>query len=459
MPALRTHLARGYLSARLIYNGELRRSLRWFRGNEQKSIPEIRELQGNLLANLLYHSARRVPYYRQLFSELGLTPAELAAPDSLSRLPLLTKSIVKADPTALVADNLSPKQLIRSGTGGSTGMPVPFYRDSLYMRRSAALKWRNLMWTGWAMGEPRARIWGSAFDVRLSSHLIDRTIKWLDNQVTFPAFAMTEASMTDWHHQVRAMRPVIVEGYTNPLVAFTRYVREQGWRLDDLGVKGVINAAETLYEPQRRFLEESYGCHVFNRYGGRELSDIAHECRCGTLHLCDDWVVAEVVDADGNPLPPGVTGQIVLTGLHNFAMPFIRYAVEDVGALLPADHACPCGLPFRGLARVEGRIQDLIVLPQGGYVAGEIFPHLFKDFDVRRFQVVQEEVASVSVDLIAGPQLSTANQQYLVEKLQAYLPGVTVSLHLVDDIPATASGKFRFTVSKVAGADAFRSIS
>lgn len=453
---LRRLISRGYASARLTYNHELRQSLAWFRANNKRDPETLRSWQVQQLAILLAHSREYVPYYRELFAHLDRDVFQMASPSEFSRLPLLTKQDIRDNLDSLIAENISKNGLIRSGTGGSTGIPVSFYRDASYMRVAAALKWRNVMWAGWRFGDARVKIWGSAFDLKSSAQLQNRMIQWLINEETYPAFDMSEENMRLWFERIRTTRPAFIEGYTNPLVGFARYVHESKERLDNLGIKGIINAAETLYESQRSYLEDVFGCRVYNRYGGRELSDIAHECQHGTLHICDDWVYVEVVDDFGMPVPAETSGQIVLTGLHNKAMPFIRYAVEDVGALMPENYSCPCGLPFRALARLEGRIQDLIVLPQGGYVAGEIFPHLFKDFAIDRFQVVQHTKSSVEVKLVTRPQFSLENQGYILEKLKAYLPQVDIVLNFVDDIPASSSGKFRFTISHVAGADALR---
>lgn len=456
MNFLRKLISIGYTTARLSYNPELRQALAWFKANDKRDRETLRFWQMHQLSSILTHSGNFVHYYREMFARLGFDMSQTVSPAMFAALPLLTKQDIRENLEALVQDNIPKARLIRSGTGGSTGAPVPFYRDVSYMRTAAALKWRNLMWTGWRLGDARVKIWGSAFDVKHSSYLLDRMIRWFSNEETYPAFEMSEDNMQKWFRRICNIRPAFIEGYTNPLVGFACYVQENQGRLDNLGIKGVINAAETLYESQRRCLEDVFGCRVFNRYGGRELSDIAHECQHGTLHICDDWVYVEVVDDKGWPVQPGVSGQIVLTGLHNKSMPFIRYAVEDVGALMPDDFVCPCGLPFRSLARLEGRIQDLIVLPGGGYVAGEIFPHLFKDFDIEHFQVIQYTEHTVEVKIVAGVQFNNDNQRYILEKLQTYLPQVDIKLNLVEDIPLSASGKFRFTVSHVAGAQALR---
>jgi phenylacetate-CoA ligase len=175
------------------------------------------------------------------------------------------------------------------------------------------------------------------------------------------------------------------------------------------------------------------------------------------LHINQDWVYVEVVDDLGMPVKPGESGQIVLTSLFNLGMPFIRYAVQDVGAFPIDNRPCPCGRGFSILQRLEGRIQDLIILPRGGYLAGEFFPHLFKDFDICQYQVIQKTKTTIEIKLVYGSTFTDYSLSYLENKIREYAPGIELEFYRVSDIPTSASGKFRSTISLVQGSDALRS--
>jgi phenylacetate-CoA ligase len=444
-------VSKTYYRTRLIYNTELSQRLNWFKNNEHLSQEQIQQLQWSLLSQILDHAEQNVPYYRDLFKKLDLHAKDIRNRDDFVKLPLLTKQDIKENLERLVANNFLHGQLIRSGTGGSTGVPVPFYHDRQYYRFASALSLRNLMWTGWQYGEPRLKIWGSAFDIKPTQKLIGRFFSWMENQILFPAFDMSEEHLNDWTHQIEQIHPVVVEGYTNPLVALASHAERLNIRLNDLDVRAVINAAETLFDNQRELLKKIFGCKVYNRYGGRELSTIAHECEVGSLHINQDWVYLEIVDDLGMPVKPGGSGQIVLTGLFTFGMPFIRYAVQDIGAFPMHENLCSCGRGFSILEHLEGRIQDLIVLPEGGYLAGEFFAHLFKDFDICQYQVVQKTKTKMEIKLVYGPTLTDYSLNYLRSKIHEFAPGIELEFYHVSYITTSASGKFRSTISLVHG--------
>jgi phenylacetate-CoA ligase len=220
----------------------------------------------------------------------------------------------------------------------------------------------------------------------------------------------------------------------------------------------VVCSAETLLPKHRQLLEKTFNAHIINRNGTRELSTIAHECLFGTLHINEDWVYVEITDDRGRQVPNGQSGQVVLTGLYNDGMPFIRYAIQDIGSYTLKDEPCPCGCKFRALEQVEGRIQDLIVLPEGGYITGLFFPHLFKDYDVRQFQVLQPSLERLEIYLVPGKDFSSEDLESLRQTIARYTPGIQSSFQLVDEIPLTDSGKFRTTISHVAGAHVLHNI-
>jgi phenylacetate-CoA ligase len=434
----------------LKYAGSMAKRLRQFKENETLAEQKIDQLRWFALKRMLSNAENNVPYYHDLFRMHGLSTAEIHDPQQLVKIPLLTRADIKNQLEQLIARNIPRASLTRSGTGGSTGQPTPFYHDQEYERYQSALILRNLNWTGWKYGEPILRVWGSPFDIRLQDQTREQVTNFLKNITVLPAFNMSEYNLTDWIKQIHRIRPVIVEGYTHALLAMAGHAHKIGSDLDKLGVRAVICSAEALFPTQRALLQEAFGCQVINRYGCRELSTIAHECQSGRLHINEDWVHLEIVDANGQPVPPGVVGQVVLTGFYNRSMPFIRYAIEDVAALPVRDDPCSCGRNFRTIERLEGRIQDLIALPNGGFLAGQFFTHLLKDYDLIQFQVVQPTINTLDVLIVPGPRLGDESFEKIKRTISGSTPGIEVRYVIVDEIAKSTSGKYRVTISKVA---------
>lgn len=453
MPSLHTRLSQVYYEAWLLRKrldgATLQERLEWFRANERLTLPQVDQLRWRLLGSLLEHAAAHSPYYRELFQRLGACPQELLSPQAFAQIPLLDRATLNAERDRLAAENMDRRRLQLSSTGGSTGTPTKYYHDQVYAYQSAALQLRNQLWTGWRFGEAVVRVWGSAYDLRLEDDLRQRLMNFLRNTSVLPAFEITPKNLRLWPELLRRRRPALLLGYTNALIALA----QTGVSMRDVGLKGVVATAETLFPSQRCLLEGAFGCRAFNRYGCRELSTIAHECAHGNLHVNEDWVYAEVVDECGSPVPPGTVGQLVLTGLFTHAMPFIRYAIQDIAAFSARDDPCPCGLPFRRFERLEGRLQDLISLPGGGYVSGEFFAGVLRRHPVRQFQVRQPQLDLLEVYLVPEQGYTAEDEADMRAVILRQCPGVQVRFFQVERIPPTPSGKRRLTVSLVSGVD------
>lgn len=416
--------------------------------DEHKSREEISQLQLNKLKKLLKHASEYSEYYKTLFQKIQFHPDDLKKAEDIQKIPFLTKDILKEKLPLLKSSYFSEDDLVKSGTGGSTGVPTHFYYNKAFSRYTLAMKIQNLFWTGWKFGEWIFIVWGSAFDVKKSAALKSKLGNYFFGRRIYPAFNINDDMIKQFLVDIEKYKPAIIQGYNMPLVIVAKYIVKNNITFS-YAPKGVVNCAETLFDPQRKLMEQAFGCKVFNRYGGRELSDVAHECKYGNMHINEDLTYVEIVDDNGKPVPDGEMGNIILTGLENFGMPFIRYQVQDMGILAPKDKKCECGLPFRIMAKVLGRSQDIIKLKDGRYLAGEFFPHLFKDFDVKKFQVIQETIDLIIIKFVKGPDIKDAQIEYLKNKIQEYIGSAQLQFEFVEDIPTTKSGKFRFTISKV----------
>lgn len=431
---------------RLAYSrSSLLRRARELEASQWLSREEILALQWQRLKELVQHAYQNVPYYRTAMDKLGLAPLDIQTPQDYARLPILTKQEINAHREEMVAQNYPKEKLIPTASGGSTGAPVHLYHDPGLVAAYRAAKLRNFRWVGWAPGDAWARLWGSAFDVAPHQALLGRMWDRLTRVLILPCFQMDEDTMEEYARALLRFKPDVIEAYTTPMYLFARFLESKG--IKDIQPKGVICSAEMLFPYQREAIEKVFHCKVFNRYGGREMGDVSHECPEGSLHINAENIYVEFL-RDGQPGRPGEAGEIILTPLDSYGMPLLRYQVEDIGS--PSEKDCSCGRGLPLMEVVEGRVQDLISLPSGRYLPGEFFPHLFKDFDIVRFQVVQESLRHLLIKIVKGNNLPQRDIDYLVGKIREYVgDAVELELDFVDDIPLTPSGKFRYTVSKV----------
>ncbi|HEX3928884.1 MAG TPA: hypothetical protein VHW65_12885, partial [Gemmatimonadales bacterium] len=242
-------------------------------------------------------------------------------------------------------------------------------------------------------------------------------------------------------------RPDAIVAYTNAIYTFALMLEERG--LVPFAPRGIVVGAEKLHEFQRAVIERVFRAPVFETYGSREFMLLGAECeKHAGLHLTAEQLIVEVLDDDGQSVPAGVEGNVVVTDLTNFGMPFIRYANGDRAVSSPERCACGRGLPL--LEAVTGRRLDVLTTPDGRRLPGEFFPHILKELRaVRRFQVIQDVPEAITLRLVA-PELTEKDEAWLRREVAA-VGGSALRLDLerVTDIPLTAAGKLQVVVNRV----------
>ena len=410
---------------------------------------ELLALQQDKLYALLKYAYTFVPYYRCLFDQVGFQPNYiLTDPDSFHKIPTISKKVINDNFDDLItADVKKHKRISRNSTGGSTGHPLFFMQDDNFRNYVTADIHRHIQWTGWQFGECHAYIWGADYEVRTQQALRTRLMDWALNRFLTNAFMLSETSMTKFVTEIRKRRPKVLFGYASALTRFADFVQKNGW--DDIKFLGVISTAEVLYPDQREIMENTFGGMVLNRYGTRELGGVACECsQHKGLHVSVEDVYVEIL-RDGVPVPRGEEGDIVVTVLNNYAMPFIRYHIGDIGQL--SDESCSCGRGLPLMQVVHGRATDLFKTKEGRAIHGEFFTHLFYDIDeVKQFQIIQESYDDITVSLVERVPLPSEKKIFIERAIKDVMnEDVNVSFEFLDAIPLKSSGKYRFTISNV----------
>lgn len=416
------------------------------------SADELQALQLAKLRKLLAHCQETVPYYRKRWKELGLNWQDIRTQVDFADLPLIGKDDIRAHYDEFVSEPWRGRTL-RKTTGGSTGRPFSFeYTRESYERRMAVMM-RGYAWAGWRPGAKRLDVWGTELGVQsLPRRIKTRAFDAALGRRVLSCFEMHRDNIGNFVAEIDRYRPAVIVGYTGALELMAE------WMADHRGAawapKAVITAAEMLSAEQRSMIQTHFRAPVFHTFGCREFMLIGAECaeHCG-YHASDDQLVIEVADNSGHTVHEGA-GNIVITDLHNYGMPFIRYLNGDLMHARPADQRCACGRGLSLLGPVEGRRLDMLTTPDGGFIPGEFFPHLIKDVaGIEAFQVRQTHADQLVVLMVRHGEMPEAD----LVRMRAAIAKVVgadmeVEFRFVGEIPLTPSGKRRVAVREIAAA-------
>ncbi len=388
-----------------------------------------------------------VPYYRELFRQVGFVPGDLRSIADLAAIPPLTKVDIRAHTDALMMEGA--ERLKRYNTGGSSGEPLVFYIGRDRVSHDVAAKWRVTRWWGVDIGDPEIVVWGSPIELGAQDWVRSVRDTMLRTSL-FPAFHLTDERLDGFVVRVLTERPAMLFGYPSVLARIAGHARATGQTLSDAGVRVVFVTSERLYPEQRALIGEVFGCPVANGYGGRDAGFIAHECPSGGMHISAEDIIVEIVDPTGRPLPAGESGEILVTHMATGSFPFVRYRTGDVGVL--DDRVCDCGRGLPLLKEIEGRATDFVVAKDGTVMHGLALIYVVRELPgIRKFKIVQEDVDHTRVMLVAEEGFDPGVKARIREGMARRLgQGVQIDIEVVADIPNDASGKFRYVVSKAA---------
>lgn len=396
---------------------------------------EWQEIQVTKLRNILTHAGKNVPYWNTIFREYNFL-RELRTIEDLRELPILTRKNFKQLPRSLMtAQNVSPRRFSQAATSGSTGEPFHFFQDKydIFRRQIGIIK--EFLNFGIRMDRP-------LLILGLSTH----------RQVTpFGERFIAEDMENDERRKkiykfLIEKRPFAATGTSTLLLRFASFAEKDGFSYT---FQKIRYTGEHMTDGEKEQLSRVFNTTLFTQYGTRECSYIGMECVDGKLHLTP-WInLIEIVDTQGEPVSPGIEGEIVVTYFENFVMPFIRYDIGDRGKLLR--DPCSCGRDTP-IIEFTGRTSGMIELPDGKQIPIlRITTKIATDFDreITRFQIEQSDMGSFIFRFIAAPSHSPATDASLLKYFDdTFQDKLKCTLEKVIEILPNESGKIPIFIKK-----------
>jgi len=420
-----------------------------FRERDRWPVDRMRDYLNATLQSVL-RRAFDAPYYRETWTNAGIREADLReiTVESLGRLPVLPKQDVRRSPTSFVPNRSRRPDRYRTYlTSGSTGTPIKaFFTRTSHQRFAAARDVRSFGWAGTSILRPRAMIGGRLVVPKGIARPPFYRYNRAEKQVYFSAYHIAPAHIADYAEGFNRYRPEVVTGYAFSQFLIARMMRDQGLTLDYTPV-AAVTSSEKLTAPMKDTIRKGWGCQAFSEYGCCENCGLGTECEHGSMHVHPDFGIIEIVDHDYNPVPPGVEGRILCTGLLSDVQFLVRYDIGDMA--IWSEKTCPCGrdhLPV--LEEITGRLEDVVVGLDGREMVR--FHGIFVGLPyVLEGQVVQEQIDEFRVRVVADDGFGSGQVQEIERRFEQRLGRVKVVVDRVDELERNARGKIRAVISRL----------
>jgi len=360
-------------------------------------------------------------------------------------IPIMTKKDLQKPLVERLSKGFSQNTVYVNKTSGSSGNPFVFAKDKF----SHALTWAVIQNRfGWFNLDfntsKQARFYGIPLDKK--GYYKERFKDELSNRFRFSIFDLSHAAFEKHLKKFQTTPFDYINGYTSAIVQFAKFLKNKNTVLKDFctTLKACVVTSEMLFEDDKKLMQEQFGVPVINEYGASELDLIAFENQNGHWQVNNETLFIEIIDDNGNVLPYGKEGRIVITSLYNKAHPFIRYDVGDVGIL---SKASTFKKPI--LKKLIGRTNDIVLLPSGKKAAGLTFYYITKriiedDGSVKEFIIEQLKVDTFKIIYVSNETLSETKKKIIINETENYLEkGLQIEFEKRKQLIRPKSGKLK----------------
>ena len=419
----------------------------------------LRANQFRQLQILIRHAGRNVPFYKNHLQQAGINPDADLTEDVWRHLPVLTRRDIQQHGSELHAVNYPSAHggFAEATSGGSTGIPVRVRKTAVESLLWNAAHIREMLWHNIDPGGTIARVRGmpphftaqqqaevrSPSGLRLDDWGPPYNLLWPTGPMVVTDYAVPIAQQAEFLHRLRPNYVLINPSTLRLLVS---QCRTEGITLPT--VRAFWTSNEMLDQELRQLTREVLCKPIIDNYTSAECGYMALQCpTCDQYHVQSEIVLLEILDEHNRPCPPGQVGRVVVTPLHNFAMPLLRYAVGDEAE---PGSPCACGRGLPVLRRIVGRSIDYLLSPSGERRRVNFRYALAAIAAIREYQVAQVGLDEIEVRLVIARPLTDAERAQVEALMAAEFGGeFRIELAFPASIARTEAGKLRTFVSEL----------
>jgi phenylacetate-CoA ligase len=406
---------------------------------------KIDDYQLKQLKNLINHAYERVPYYKRIFKERELTPLDIKEFQDLKKLPYLTKDIIRNNFKELIAVNYNEKDLRQLTTGGTTGMPISF----LAVKNFYTKEWSFMTALWKRVGYNNSK---TNRMVILRGQIPHKGYyEYCGKNLILSSFLLSNRNFMEYIDRIVKFNPDFIQAYPSSITVLSKYILENNIKIVLPKLKAILCGSENLYEFQRGYIKKAFNTKLFSWYGHSELCCLAGECEVSSAyHLVSEYGYTELINKEGREaVLEGELGEIVATGFSNYVMPFIRYRTGDIA--VNTNESCSCGRNYKLIKKINGREQEFFVDKTDSKITFTCSDDAFwRVHDrVEAYQYIQNEPGKVILNIEVNSRFQSEDEDKIIFGFHEYFPTLDITIRIVEEIPKTSSGKFRFLIQNL----------
>lgn len=432
------------------YSGQFNQCKSLLEESQWYTEDKIRDYQDERLRTVIKHAYETVPYYQRRFNEIKLKPGDIKTQADLIKVPVLTRKDILNNFDELKSRSFTRKQLKLGHTSGTTGSPLEILYDPEVIAMTYAVLDRQYQWAGVSLkrfGDKVALLRGNVIVPVQQKKPPFWRYNGYHRHLLMSSFHLSTENLDAYVDKLIRFKPAVVDGYPSTVYVLAQHLLSRG---QTLPVQAVLTSSETLYDFQRQTIEQAFETKIFDYFGAAERVTFAVECdKHEGHHLCDEFGITEVLNAEHESLEKGETGAMVGTSLHNMGMPMLRYVSSDMTAL--KNKTCSCGRHLALMEDITTKAEDILATKDGRLISPSVLTHPFKPMHcVEASQIIQEDYDHVVIKIVANADYKDSDTQHLIREFQDRMgDDVNVEIQLVDELQRTKAGKFKWVICKV----------